>query len=129
MQDSKIILLDSSMGTMLQKNGMPAGAIPEILNIEDPQMITAVHRAYIEAGSNVIYTNTFGANRFKLKNTAYALNEIITAGVKAAKAACESTIENTAAGRDIKIALSIGPLGQMLSKKQRQQVKQQVRIS
>lgn len=55
------------MGTMLQKSGLKLGAIPEEMNINEPEVIRKIHRAYVEAGSDVIYANTFGANGYKLK--------------------------------------------------------------
>ena len=63
------MLLDGAMGTMLQKSGLKPGQIPELLNIENPEMVRAVHRAYVRAGSDVIYANTFGANRLQLEKT------------------------------------------------------------
>ncbi|MER2055583.1 MAG: homocysteine S-methyltransferase family protein, partial [Clostridia bacterium] len=65
------MLLDGAMGTMLQKAGMKPGTIPETLNITDPEMVAAIHRAYIRAGSRAVYANTFGANSLKLKKTEY----------------------------------------------------------
>ena len=56
------IILDGGMGTMLQAKGMETGTIPETLNILKPDWIIDVHRQYIEAGSNIIYANTFGAS-------------------------------------------------------------------
>ena len=54
------------MGTMLQKSGLEAGEIPELLNLTHPDMIKNIHRMYIDAGSQIVYANTFGANRYKL---------------------------------------------------------------
>ena len=59
-------LLDGAMGTMLQKAGMKPGTIPETLNVTDPEMVAGVQRAYIRAGSQAIYANTFGGNPRKL---------------------------------------------------------------
>ena len=61
------LILDGGMGTMLQRNGLKPGEIPELLNITDPDRIRAVHRAYVQAGSRVVYSNTFGANRLKME--------------------------------------------------------------
>ena len=57
-----IILLDGAMGTVLQQKGLPPGGQPELLNLTDPELLVSVYQDYIEAGSQVIYTNTFGAN-------------------------------------------------------------------
>lgn len=102
----KYIRLDGGMGTMLQKSGMPAGFIPEIYNITEPERLIKIHRAYIEAGSDIIYANTFGANRLKMKKTGKSVHDLITAGIAAAKKAAEGT--------DTLVALDIGPIGQLL---------------
>ena len=91
------------MGTMLQAAGLEAGGIPELLNITDPELIENIHKKYIEAGSDIVYANTFGANRYKLKN--HSVDEIIGAGIAIAKRACN--------GKAL-AALDIGPIGQLL---------------
>ena len=101
------LILDGGMGTMLQRNGLKPGAIPELLNITDPDRIRAVHRAYVQAGSRVVYSNTFGANRMKMEKTGYTVEEIVAAGVRIAK--------ECAAETGAMAALDIGPLGVMLA--------------
>ncbi len=101
---NKIVILDGGMGTMLQKSGMKVGQIPELLNVDDPQMIIDVHKKYIEAGSEIIYTCTFGANRKKLGN--HSVDEIVKKAIENGRIAAEKT--------DVKVALDIGPLGEML---------------
>ena len=66
---NKILIFDGAMGTMLQSMGLKAGQIPELLNIEDKDKIVNIHKKYIEAGANIITTNTFGANELKLRDT------------------------------------------------------------
>ncbi len=97
------LLFDGAMGTMLQAAGLPAGGLPEIYNIEHPEVIKGIHQQYLAAGSQVITTNTFQANAYKLKNCPYTPEELITAGVKLAK---ESGAPY--------VALDIGPLGQLM---------------
>lgn len=97
------VLLDGAMGTMLQNAGLEAGAAPELLNIDKPELIEDIHRKYVEAGSQIVYANTFGANRYKLKNN--SVKEIISAGISIAKKAC---------GKKALVALDIGPIGQLL---------------
>ena len=75
------LYLDGGMGTMLQKSGMPAGEIPEKYNIEHPEQITAIHKAFLAAGSDIVYANTFGANRLKMKKSGYSVQELISAGI------------------------------------------------
>ena len=67
LQKKKYILLDGAMGTMLQKRGLKIGGIPEELNITNPDIVEEVHRLYIQAGSDIVYANTFGANGYKLQ--------------------------------------------------------------
>lgn len=93
-----IQFFDGSMGTMLQSAGLAAGELPELLNITDREKVLAVHRAYAAAGSEYITTNTFGANRLKIKKP----EEIIRAGVRLAKSTGK------------KVALDIGPTGKLL---------------
>ena len=102
----EFISLDGAMGTMLQVRGLKMGETPEILNITNPQMLTEIHKEYINAGADIIYANTFGANRYKLEHCGYSVDEIIKAGIKNAKKACEGTETLT--------ALDIGPIGQLL---------------
>ena len=105
-KNNGFILLDGAMGTMLQAEGLKVGEIPETWNITNPDKVISVQKKYVEAGSNIIYANTFGANRHKLSRCAYSPAEIITAGIKAARKAAEGT--------GTLVALDIGPIGQML---------------
>ncbi len=98
-----IILLDGAMGTVLQQRGLPPGGKPELLNLTDPELLVSVYQDYIEAGSQVIYTNTFGANGLKLSG--HSVGEVVRAAVAVAK---------RAAGTRAKVALDIGPLGELL---------------
>ena len=101
---SKILLFDGAMGTMLQRYGIKAGELHESYNILHPEIIEKIHKSYIEAGSDIIITNTFGANSLKLKDYKYTVDEIVTQGVKIAK---------KAAG-DHYVALDVGPIGQLM---------------
>ena len=103
---NKLLFLDGAMGTMLQKSGMKPGQLPELLNLTDPALLEGIHRQYIDAGSQVIYANTFGANRRKLAKTGHSVAEVVSAGVAAAKRAAEGT--------STWVALDIGPLGELL---------------
>ena len=102
----EFVLLDGAMGTMLQNKGMKMGETPEALNLEKPEWLLDIHRQYIEAGSDIIYANTFGANRYKLKKCGYSVQEVIGRGIENAREACRGT--------DTLVALDIGPIGQML---------------
>lgn len=105
------IVLDGAMGTMLQARGLKLGGIPEELNITNPDMIRDIHRLYIEAGSDIVYTNTFGGNGYKLSHSKYSIEELISTGVKLAKEVCLSYEKD---GKRPLTALDIGPIGQLL---------------
>ena len=62
----QVLILDGAMGTMLQERGLKAGQSPEELNLTMPEVVASVHRDYINAGADIIVTNTFGGTRFKL---------------------------------------------------------------
>ncbi len=104
-----LIILDGGMGTLLQKEGLLPGEFPERWNISHPDVITRIHRDYFDAGSNVINTNTFGANI--LKFSPEELDEIVKSAVENAKRAREESSSES----EKWIALDIGPSGRMLA--------------
>ena len=99
------IILDGGMGTMLQARGLKPGDHPEIYGMEHPEIVEEIHRKYIEAGSNVIYANTFEANGHKLKGTGHTPAEVITANIRTAR---------RVAGDSVKVALDVGPIGELM---------------
>ena len=103
---NRILILDGAMGTVLQQRGLPPGGQPELLNLTQPELLDAVYKEYIAAGSQIIYANTFGANGLKLRRTGHSVEEVITAAVRVAK--------NAAAGTGTLVALDVGPLGELL---------------
>ncbi|MGN1118962.1 MAG: homocysteine S-methyltransferase family protein [Oscillospiraceae bacterium] len=102
----EFIILDGAMGTMLQASGLKLGGLPEELNFTNPDLLIDIHKSYIAAGAQVVYANTFGANRHKLKNSRYTVTEVIEKGIELARKACEGT--------DALVALDVGSLGRML---------------
>lgn len=96
------LLFDGGMGTMLQAAGLVAGEVPELWCLTHADAVTAVHRAYVEAGSDVVTTNTFGANRLKLAGAA-AVDDVFAAAVACARAAGARYV-----------AADIGPTGALL---------------
>lgn len=105
------LFLDGGTGTSLQKMGLKAGERPETWNLLHPERIEALHRAYLDAGADVIYTNTFGANRLKYPaDGEFELEDIVKSAVDIAKRA------QIACGRegDSWVALDIGPSGKLL---------------
>lgn len=105
LEKNKFVFLDGGMGTMLQSHGIQTEHIPELLNITNPEAIMKIHRMYSEAGADIVYANTFGANRFKLENSGYSVAEIVQTGIKNAR---------SSVGEKSLVALDIGPIGQLL---------------
>lgn len=102
----EFLILDGAMGTMLQAAGLKMGETPEAWNLEHPDKLYEIHKKYVDAGSDIIYANTFGANRHKLVKCGYSVDEIVKAAIVNARKATEGT--------DTLVALDIGPIGQML---------------
>ena len=101
----KVVILDGAMGTMLQNSGLKIGEKPEMLNLTNPQIVYNIHKAYLESGADIIYTNTFGANRIKMKD--YPYQEAIEKGIEIARWA----VNDFGYG---KIALDMGSIGELL---------------
>ena len=99
---TKRLYFDGGTGTVLQSMGLGAGCAPESWNLAAPEKICALHRAYIDAGANIIKTNTFGVNCLKYKNH----RELIAAALECAKAAKGDS--------DTLIAFDVGPTGRLL---------------
>ena len=102
------VIFDGAMGTMLQAAGMKLGETPEVLNVTNPELLVSIHEKYLNAGSDVIYANTFGANSYKLEDCGYSVDELVAAGIANAKKACENVNPNAL------VALDVGPIGQLL---------------
>ena len=100
----KVTIFDGGFGTELQKRGLKAGDIPEELNITNPEIISEIHKAYIDAGADYITTNSFGLNPLKLKESKYPIKDMVIAAINNAK--------KYANGQ--KIMFDIGPLGRLL---------------
>ncbi|MDD2271895.1 MAG: homocysteine S-methyltransferase family protein [Desulfuromonadaceae bacterium] len=103
----RVLILDGAMGTMLQERGLQPGQSPEELNLTMPDVVASVHRDYIEAGADIIITNTFGGTRFKLAH--YGLEDCLA---EINRRAVE--IARTAAGSNAYVGASIGPTGQFV---------------
>ena len=109
----RIILFDGGMGSILQDKGLKPGELPEVWNIRHPEVITEIHRSYLEAGCDIINTNTFGANRLKYnRDEEYSLETIVTAAFENAKKAVEEAEKTT--GKRGWLALDMGPTGKLL---------------
>ena len=109
----KPLLLDGAMGTMLYRNGLKSGDCPEEWNISNSQVIENIHKEYIKAGSDIILTNTFGANGIKLSN--YGKEKEVKIINESAVSICRNAIDNcNIFDKNIYIAGSIGPTGKLL---------------
>ena len=105
---NNVLFLDGGMGTLLQAQGLRPGELPETWNVSHPELITEVHKNYYDAGSNVVSTNTFGANILKFSRD--ELDEIIKCAVENARKA-----QVKSKGAEKWIALDVGPTGRMLA--------------
>ena len=100
----ELLFFDGGMGTLLQKEGLLPGELPENWNIDKAEIIQKIHRDYYEAGSHILLTNTFGANKIKYHDMKYSLQEVIEAAV--------ANVKNVSA--NVVVALDIGPTGKLL---------------
>lgn len=106
---NRLLLLDGGMGTLLQAEGLSPGERPETWNLTHPDVVRAIHRAYYDAGSHVVSTNTFGANPLSFPDKE-ELTAVIRAAVNNVKAARQDAIGS----QDKFVALDIGPTGRLL---------------
>ncbi len=102
------LIFDGAFGTMLQKKGLKPGEIPEELNFTHPQWITEIHQAYLAAGSQVLTTNTFGANRYKLAHSSHNVTQTV-------KQALDLALAVRGEQENIFVAQDLGPIGQLLA--------------
>ena len=102
------LLGDGAMGTELQNRGLAPGECPELWNVEHPDRVRSIHRDYLQAGAELVLTNTFGASRFKLEKFGLAdrVGELNEAGTRLAR---------EAAGRDHFVLGDIGPTGELMA--------------
>ena len=104
---NRILFFDGAMGTQLQAAGLGPGQSPELWNLTHPEAVKAIHRAYLEAGADVVLTNTFGANGVKFTDPACPVETVVEAAAALARAAV------TGAGHGW-VALDLGPTGKLL---------------
>lgn len=107
----ELLYFDGGMGTLLQSKGLQPGELPEVWNLEHAEEIVDIHKSYFEAGSDIVLSNTFGANAIKFHDSKYGLKEIVTAGIQNAKKAAELGVHD---GRTTYVALDVGPTGKLL---------------
>jgi 5-methyltetrahydrofolate--homocysteine methyltransferase len=111
---NKIIIADGAMGTMLQNFGLSIGACPEEWNISHPEIVKRIHKAYVEAGADILLTNTFGGTRLRLAKFGldHRASELNHRAVRLAKEAVDD--KDIKDIKDILIAASIGPTGEFM---------------
>ena len=107
LKEKKILISDGAWGTELAKLGLQPGDAPELLNLNNPQIVTTVARSYVDAGADIILSNTFGASPFKLSkvNLADKTAELNRLGV---------ALSRQAAGNNALVFASIGPTGEFM---------------
>lgn len=97
--------LDGAMGTVIQQRGIQTGKYPDLLCFTERERLIEIHRDYVDAGSNIIYANTFSTNRYKLEGSGYSVKEVMAGAVSAAKEAAQDKAL---------VGIDIGSLGRML---------------
>ena len=102
----RFVFLDGGMGTQLQARGLQPGQKPELAALEMPEVLTAIHTDYANAGADILLANTFGANAKKLADCGHTVEEVVSASIACARKAAETT--------GACVALDIGPLGELL---------------
>ena len=102
----RFVFLDGGMGTQLQARGLQPGQKPELAALEMPEVLTAIHTDYANAGADILLANTFGANAKKLAGCGHTVEEVVSASIACARKAAGTT--------GACVALDIGPLGELL---------------
>ena len=102
----RFVFLDGGMGTQLQARGLQPGQKPELAALEMPDVLTAIHTDYANAGADILLANTFGANAKKLAGCGHTVEDVVTASIACAHKAADTT--------GALVALDIGPLGELL---------------
>ena len=102
----RFVFLDGGMGTQLQARGLQPGQKPELAALEMPDVLTAIHTDYADAGADILLANTFGANAKKLAGCGHTVDDVVTASIACARKAADTT--------GALVALDIGPLGELL---------------
>lgn len=105
----ELLFFDGGMGTLLQKEGLQPGELPEVWNIEHYEAVQKIHKAYFESGSDIVLTNTFGANAVKFHSDKYTLKEIVEKAIDNVRRAAE-----VANKEEYYVALDMGPTGRLL---------------
>lgn len=109
-----MLIFDGAMGTQLHRAGLPLGTGPDLASLTMPGAVKAIHRAYLDAGSNILSTNTFVTNAHRLKDTGHGVAEVVDAAVRLAREAIREAEAAGVSGPHF-VALDIGPSGRLLA--------------
>lgn len=115
--NQKVLLFDGATGTIIQKTGIQIGKVPELLNFTHGDKIEAIHEAYFLAGSDIVSSNTFGANAYKTAGCGYTVEQIVAQGVKLAKNAAKRAMERSfkeGKNEPKYVALDVAPIGKLM---------------
>ncbi len=107
----ELLFFDGGMGTLLQKEGLLPSELPEVWNIEHCETIQSIHASYFRAGSDIVLTNTFGANAIKFHSEKYSLREVVERAVENVRIAAKTAFGEK---REYYVALDVGPTGKLL---------------
>lgn len=110
----ELLFFDGAMGTQLQQAGLPAGAGPDLASLSMPDTVRGIHRAYLDAGTNVLKTNTFVTNAHRLEDSGHSVTEVVRTAVSIARAAVAEAEAAGVAGPHF-VALDVGPSGKLLA--------------
>ena len=115
-KNKRFIFFDGGMGTYLQANGLKQGQLPETFNLDHPEVLKDLCRQYLEAGANILNTNTFGANRMKfpVDDANYPLEKIVRTAVENVRQVRDEFVKEHP-DRQAFVALDIGPTGKLLA--------------
>lgn len=107
LEERRVLVADGGMGTSLFESGLQPGGTPEVWNVEHPEQVAAVHQGFVDAGADIILTNTFGGTRARLDLDGQGdrVVELNRAGVAVARSVAER------ADRPVVVAGSVGPTG------------------
>jgi len=111
LETKRVLIADGGMGALLLEHGLGRGECPELLNVDRPDLIEDIHKKYVDAGADIILTNTFGGTAFRLAN--YGLEDRVVE-LNAAAVAIAGGVA-ASAGRPVAVAGSMGPIGELFA--------------
>jgi 5-methyltetrahydrofolate--homocysteine methyltransferase len=110
----RLLFLDGAMGTQLQAAGLKAGEAPELWNVSRADIVRNVHEQYLAAGCDIVTANTFGCNAYRLADTGFTVDQVVSRAIANVKAAVKAAAKTHEASKPRFVALDIGPTGKLL---------------